>query len=72
MQYLTWLRMQIAWSALAEGSTIAEAAESVGYQSESAFSRVFKKTFQLSAGQVKKRGRGQATPMVLEPLSESS
>lgn len=74
MQYLTWLRMQIAWSALAEGAPIAEAAESVGYQSESAFSRVFKKTFQLSAGQVRKRGPRQTAPktLALEPLSEPS
>jgi AraC-like DNA-binding protein len=55
MQYLTWWRMQIAWSLLAEGKSIALVAEKVGYLSESAFSNAFKKVFGLRAGKVKYR-----------------
>ena len=43
MQYLTSWRMQIARQALGDQATIGEAATLVGYASESAFSRVFKK-----------------------------
>lgn len=55
-QYLTWWRMQLAWSSLSEGKHVAETAASVGYKSEAAFSRAFQKTFQITAGQVR---RGQ-------------
>ncbi|MFT5421289.1 MAG: AraC-like DNA-binding protein [Candidatus Endobugula sp.] len=55
MQYLTWWRMQIAWSLLAEGKSIALVADKVGYLSESAFSNAFKKVFGLRAGKVKER-----------------
>lgn len=54
MQYLTWWRMQLAWSALVEGRSVASVAEQVGYQSESAFSRVFQKHFSTSAGKVRR------------------
>jgi len=44
MQYLTQWRMQLAASLLANGSaSVAEAAVAVGYGSEAAFSRAFKK-----------------------------
>jgi AraC-like DNA-binding protein len=54
MQYLTWWRMQLAWNALIEGRSVANVAEEVGYQSESAFSRVFLKYFSVSAGKVRR------------------
>ncbi len=54
MQYLTWWRMQLAWSALVEGHSVSNVAEQVGYQSESAFSRVFQKHFSISAGKVRR------------------
>lgn len=54
MQYLTWWRMQIAWSDLCEGKSIADVAEKVGYKSESSFLRVFKKTFGENAGSVRR------------------
>ncbi len=54
MQYLTWWRMQLAWSYLRDGLSIADVAERVGYQSESSFSRIFKKTFSENAGSVRK------------------
>jgi AraC-like DNA-binding protein len=43
MQYLALWRMQIASRLLAEGGRLAEVASAVGYQSEAAFSRAFKK-----------------------------
>lgn len=53
-QYLTWWRMQLAWCLLKRGEKIAQVSEKVGYQSESSFSRAFKKTFSLSAGKIKR------------------
>jgi len=55
MQYITWWRMQLAWSMLNKGSNVARTAEQVGYQSESAFSRAFKKQFSVSAGSVRRK-----------------
>ncbi len=43
MQYLTQWRMQLAGNLLAEATTLAAVAEAVGYGSEAAFSRAFKK-----------------------------
>jgi AraC-like DNA-binding protein len=43
MQYLALWRMQLASRAILDGSPIAGVAESVGYESEAAFSRAFKK-----------------------------
>lgn len=43
MQYLTLWRMQLASRMLHEGSQVVEVAEAVGYESEAAFSRAFKK-----------------------------
>jgi AraC-like DNA-binding protein len=53
-QYLTWWRMQLAWSLLSNGENSAEVASKVGYKSESAFSRVFQKTFSVAAGRVRR------------------
>lgn len=43
MQYLALWRMQLASRMLMEGGRVAEVAASVGYESEAAFSRAFKK-----------------------------
>jgi AraC-like DNA-binding protein len=43
MQYLALWRMQLASRLLLEGAPVAEAAAAVGYESEAAFSRAFKK-----------------------------
>ena len=43
MQYLALWRMQLASRLLAEGGHVAEVAGAVGYESEAAFSRAFKK-----------------------------
>lgn len=53
-QYLTWWRMQLAWSLLKDGESSAEVANKVGYKSEAAFSRIFQKTFSMSAGKVRR------------------
>ena len=43
MQYLALWRMQLASRLLLEGRPVAEVADAVGYESEAAFSRAFKK-----------------------------
>jgi AraC-like DNA-binding protein len=43
MQYLALWRMQLAAGLLADGASVTEVATTVGYESESAFSRAFKK-----------------------------
>jgi AraC-like DNA-binding protein len=51
MAYVTWWRMQVALGLLRnEGLTAAEASERVGYGSEAAFSRAFKRTIGFSPG----------------------
>jgi AraC-like DNA-binding protein len=56
MQYLTQWRMQIASGLLARGSAkIAEIAAEAGYDSESAFSRAFKKFVGISPAEWRKR-----------------
>ncbi len=55
MQYLTWWRMQLAWSYLETGSSVAAVASRVGYRSEAAFSRTFRKHFGKSAGAVRRQ-----------------
>ncbi len=52
--YLTWWRMQLAWKMLSDHLPTGQVAEAVGYQSESAFSRVFKKTFGMHAGHLRR------------------
>lgn len=54
MQYLGWWRMQLAWSALSDGDSVAAVAGAVGYQSEASFARAFKKEFGKSVGQVRR------------------
>ena len=43
MQYLALWRMQLASRLLLEGGQVAAVADAVGYESEAAFSRAFKK-----------------------------
>ena len=52
-EYLTWWRMQLAYDFLMQGLMVNIVAEKVGYQSEAAFSRVFKKAFGMRPGKVK-------------------
>ena len=53
MQYLTWWRMQLALRELENGSKVMEVASLVGYQSEAAFSRAFKRVFDFGPGAVR-------------------
>ncbi len=55
MQYLASWRMQLAASALARGDSVAAAASGVGYDSEAAFSRAFKKAVGLPPGAWRQR-----------------
>ncbi|CAM3702455.1 HTH-type transcriptional activator Btr [Vibrio aerogenes CECT 7868] len=50
MQYLTWWRMQMALGLLKKGQSVSAVSYRVGYQSESAFSRVFMKHFGFNPG----------------------
>ncbi len=53
-QYTHWWRMQLAWEKLEHGDTVSNVAYAVGYQSEAAFSRAFKKQFETNAGNVRR------------------
>lgn len=53
-EYLTWWRMQLAWSMLNKGKSVSEVADKVGYQSIAAFSRAFKKSFDTTVGKVRR------------------
>jgi AraC-like DNA-binding protein len=61
-RYLTDWRMQVARTRLLDSAEpVARIAEELGYQSEAAFCRAFKRTFQLSPGRVR-RGADKASP----------
>jgi AraC-like DNA-binding protein len=60
MQYLTTLRMRLAANHLLNGmDSVATIAERVGYESEAAFSRAFKKAIGTPPGRWRKHGKGQ-------------
>ena len=55
MQYVTHWRMHLALSALREeGVTVAELASRLGYRSEAAFSRAFKRVVGVPPGAVRR------------------
>ena len=59
MQYLANWRMQLAANHLLTGTdSVAEVAERVGYESEAAFSRAFKKAVGVPPGQWRKHRAG--------------
>jgi AraC-like DNA-binding protein len=63
MQYLASWRMQLASNHLvAGGESVAEIAERVGYESEAAFSRAFKKIVGVPPGQWRRHQAGGAAP----------
>ena len=51
-EFFTWWRMQLAYDQLQQGKRITQVAPKVGYQSESSFSRAFKKCFGMSPSQI--------------------
>jgi AraC-like DNA-binding protein len=65
MQYLTNLRMQLATRLLErQGTSIAQVAREVGYESEAAFNRAFKKHVGVPPG-AWRRGRHNDAPVVV-------
>jgi AraC-like DNA-binding protein len=54
MQYLALWRMQLASRLLIDGGALADVASAVGYESEAAFSRAFKKLVGQSPGSWRK------------------
>ena len=61
MQYVTRWRMQVALDSLEQGrATTAELARRLGYRSEAAFARAFKRVLGVSPGAAR---RSQATPL---------
>jgi AraC-like DNA-binding protein len=71
MQYLTHWRMQLAHHALAtEGATVGELAGRLGYQSEAAFARAFKRVMGVAPGVVKRGGQPQPAAR-LAPVAAS-
>lgn len=69
MQYLTRWRMQLAQHALqTEDATVAELAGRLGYQSEAAFARAFKRVTGLPPGAAK---RGPHPPLAA-PLAAAA
>jgi AraC-like DNA-binding protein len=60
MSYVARWRMQVAVSALKEeGATVGELADRLGYRSEAAFSRAFKRVIGVSPGAIRKSGGEQ-------------
>lgn len=66
MQYLSQWRMQVAAGMLARGSKVLEAAFEVGYDSEAAFSRAFKRLVGVSPAMWRDR-RAQPQPALQSP-----
>jgi AraC-like DNA-binding protein len=64
MSYLTWWRMQLASRLLLDGGQVATVAGAVGYESEAAFSRAFKKLVGHAPGTWRRHAarRGTAIP----------
>jgi AraC-like DNA-binding protein len=58
MQYLALWRMQLASRLLKDGGQVAEVADAVGYESEAAFSRAFKKSVGKPPSQWRKTRNG--------------
>lgn len=59
MAYLTWWRMQVAWSCLEKGDEIPDVAANAGYASDAAFARVFSKEFGVGPGRVRRLNSGK-------------
>jgi len=55
MRYVTRLKMQLAHDALRDGPSIGELASRLGYQSEAAFSRAFKRFGGVSPGAARRK-----------------
>jgi AraC-like DNA-binding protein len=68
MAYVAWWRMQLAYGLMRdEGLSIAEAAGRVGYRSEAAFARAFKRTLGFSPGASRTRQTAPLAPAWTSP-----
>jgi AraC-like DNA-binding protein len=68
MQYLTRWRMQLAHSALREeGATVAELANRLGYRSEAAFARAFKRVIGRPPGTVRREAQAELREAAADP-----
>jgi AraC-like DNA-binding protein len=62
MQYIARWRMQLALSSLRdEGGTVGELANQLGYRSEAAFARAFKRVIGVPPGAIKRRPAPEAS-----------
>jgi AraC-like DNA-binding protein len=69
MQYVTRWRMRVAVNALRdEGATVAQVADRLGYRSEAAFARAFKRVTGAAPGSVKREGGVQVGAGPAGPL----
>jgi AraC-like DNA-binding protein len=67
MQYVTRWRMQVATTSLQEeGATVSELADRLGYRSEAAFARAFKRVVGIAPGAVKREQRASAADLAAE------
>lgn len=67
MEYVTWWRMQIAWSKLTAGDPIAEVSEAVGYRSESSFLKTFKSIMGINAGAIRRKAGSRVAQLTTTP-----
>jgi AraC-like DNA-binding protein len=67
MQYVTRWRMQVALGALTEERvTIGELARRLGYRSEAAFARAFKRVVGVAPGAVRRTAEGERAAALAE------
>jgi AraC-like DNA-binding protein len=64
MSYVARWRMQVAVAALKEGATVAQLAHRLGYRSEAAFSRAFKRVIGVSPGAIRRAAAQQDGALV--------
>ena len=66
MQYVTRWRMKVAVNAMRdEGATVGQLADRLGYRSEAAFARAFKRVVGVAPGSVKREGSPRAGAIAL-------
>jgi AraC-like DNA-binding protein len=66
MQYVTRWRMRVAVNTLQdEGATVAELADRLGYRSEAAFARAFKRVTGVAPGSIKRHGEPEIGAIAL-------
>ena len=68
LAYLTWLRLSRAAARLRrrDGATVAQVAHEVGYETEAAFGKAFRRQFGRTPGQVRRENGGPRSPTPLQ------